>query len=166
MCFFGASKSPKTFQTLTKAVSRIAKRFGYNNICVYLDDFLCIEKSKEECEKTQNFLLKLLRYLGYSISYNKLCAPTQKLTFLGIEISTLDYTLSIPFEKITKTIERLIHIVNQKTITKHKLQSTFLALQSTLSGNLFFVTTSHIVRTKQFRALLGEQGTLIWKPKN
>ena len=41
---FGSKVSPFIFKTLSKAVTRIAARFGFNNIIVYLDDYLCISK--------------------------------------------------------------------------------------------------------------------------
>ena len=53
---FGASRSPGIFHRLTKAVRAIMNRNGYNNIVVYLDDFLIVANSYSECMATLNEL--------------------------------------------------------------------------------------------------------------
>ena len=47
-CPFGAKKAPLLFQTLSKAVTRIAKNAGFHRICAYLDDYLIIENDKKK----------------------------------------------------------------------------------------------------------------------
>ena len=46
---FGSSKGPIVFNRLIQAVKRMMSRRGYNNIVVYLDDFLIVENSYAKC---------------------------------------------------------------------------------------------------------------------
>jgi hypothetical protein len=64
---FGARKSPFIFHQLSQAVCRIMAHHGFPNIVCYLDDFLVISSSFEECVATLNYLIKLLRFLGFAI---------------------------------------------------------------------------------------------------
>ena len=55
-------------------------RRGFTDIIVYLDDFLVIGASREQCQLAYDMLLQLLLDLGFSISQHKLVAPTQAST--------------------------------------------------------------------------------------
>ena len=57
---FGAKLSVGVFHRLTQAVKRIMARKGYDQIIVYLDDFLIIAESKEKCAEALNSFLQLL----------------------------------------------------------------------------------------------------------
>jgi hypothetical protein len=65
---FGAKLSPGIFHRLTQAVRRMMGRRGYNNLVIYLDDFLVVADTLEECAKVQNLLIRLLRRLGFAIA--------------------------------------------------------------------------------------------------
>ena len=89
---FGARRSPEIFHELGQAVRRIMASKGYPDIIVYLDDFLIVAHSKEECQKTLQVLMETVRRLGFSINYNKVAGPSQRLTFLGIMLDTVSMT--------------------------------------------------------------------------
>ena len=55
---FGARSSPSIFR-LTQAVRRMISRRGFNDIVVYLDDFLVIGKTHRECQLAYDTLLWL-----------------------------------------------------------------------------------------------------------
>ena len=59
---------------------------GYDQIIVYLDDFLIISESKEQCAEALNCLIQLLRKLGFAIHWGKVVDPTRIITFLEIEL--------------------------------------------------------------------------------
>ena len=69
---------------------------------VYLDDFLVIGKTKEECQLAFDKLLQLLQDLGFHIRWHKVVHPTQKLVFLGVELNTLQCEISLPQNKLEK----------------------------------------------------------------
>ena len=99
---FGARLSPGIFHRLTQAVKRIMARKGHNFLVVYLDDFLIIAESKEACSVAFTTLLGLLRKLGFSIHWGKVVDPTQKITFLGIELKLYRYVPSVTRGKARK----------------------------------------------------------------
>ena len=88
LCFFTlgylwAPSVVQKFYRLTQSVRHMMKRSGLKTIIVYLDDFLVIGETKEECQKAFSTLLQLLQYLGFQISWHKDIGPTQKLVFLA-----------------------------------------------------------------------------------
>lgn len=46
-------------------------------------------------------LIRMLRNLGFNISWKKVVGPTQRITFLGVDMDTRDSTLSLGEEKLT-----------------------------------------------------------------
>ena len=70
------------------------------NIVDYLDNFLVFGATQAECTHAYEVLLQLLQDLGFTISQRKLVLPTRKLTFLGIELDTISYSMALPQEKL------------------------------------------------------------------
>ena len=119
---FGARKSPAIFHRLTQAVRRMMSRRGFNNIVVYLDDFLIIEKSKQRCLHAMSVLINLLRILGFAINWSKVVDPCNKIVFLGIELDSNNLCLTLPVRKLNETLE-LLHWFKQKSrASKKQLQ--------------------------------------------
>ena len=58
---------------------------GFANVIVYLNDFLVLEVSHEQCQLAYDTLLQLLLDLTFTISEYNLVPPTQCLTFLGVQ---------------------------------------------------------------------------------
>ena len=121
---FGARLSASTFNRLTQAVVRIMKTRGRGaNVLVYCDDFFITHERKEECRKIMNELMGVLRELGFAINYNKLVAPSTKITFLGVEINTVAHTLALPREKMAELIAEGRRAGARASMTKRELQS-------------------------------------------
>ena len=98
-------------------------RRGFNTVLAYLDDFLIIGDSRCECELAYNELVNLLSELGFIINWEKAIGPTQRLTFLGIEIDTVLRQLCLPESKLCKLCELLSNALIRRSITKRELQS-------------------------------------------
>lgn len=71
-------------------------RRGFNTVLAYLDDFLIIGNTRRKCELAYNEILNILSELGFIINWEKVIGPTQRLTFLGIEIDTVLKQLCFP----------------------------------------------------------------------
>ena len=99
------------------------QRRGHRAIIVYLDDWLIIADSKEECELVLSTLLSLLRSLGFAISYGKVEAPTTCLTFLGIQVDSVSMTLSLPGGKVADLGTLLDSFADKQHATRKQLQS-------------------------------------------
>ena len=78
---FGSSKGPMIFHRLSQAVKRMMARRGFDNVVVYLDDFLIVEESYERCREAQLALLALLVRLRFLILWKKLVGPSQRVEF-------------------------------------------------------------------------------------
>ena len=95
---------------------------GFQGIIVYLDDFLIIAPTLEECQQAFGVLCKLLCNLGFQISPGKVVPPCQLLTFLGIQIDTVNLELSLPQEKLVETKALVQEFLHKKRANKHQLQ--------------------------------------------
>ena len=118
----GARRAPSIFHRLSQSIRRAMERRGYN-IVVYLDDFLIVEDTYDKCLQGQHVLIKLLRNLGFSISWPKVCGPSQNIVFLGIVMNTVDMTLGLPKEKIKEIQSVLCTFLNRKRASCKQIQS-------------------------------------------
>ena len=119
---FGSSLAPSVFNHLSQAVRRMMGKAGYLGIVAYLDDFLIIEKSKERCIEAMNYLISLLRRLGFAINYSKVEGPKQCITFLGIELDSTLLTLSLPDAKVGQLLVILQEFNSQRSVSKKDIQ--------------------------------------------
>ncbi len=70
---FGSPAAPSIFNKLTQLVRTILKKnYGIDGVVAYLDDFLIIARTKDECMQKLNTLMRLLGRLGFWINYNKI----------------------------------------------------------------------------------------------
>ena len=118
---FGARKSPGIFHRLTQSIRRMMKRRGFT-VIAYLDDFLVIGDTMQECMEAMNTLISLLRELGFAIAWNKTEGPSQNITFLGIHIDTLSLTLSLPAEKVENMLCLLASFKSRTRASCRQLQ--------------------------------------------
>ena len=120
---FGSKLAPGIFHRLTQAVKRMLKRHGLTARVVYLDDFCIKGETFEECLNALNIIVRLLRKLGFHINWNKVVDPCTKITFLGIEIDSLEMCLRLPDEKLHQVRQELACFQGRKRASKKQLQS-------------------------------------------
>ena len=89
-------------------------------IIVYLDDFLVIGATREECQLAYDTLL--LIDLGFTLSEHKLVPPTQRLTFLGVELDTMAGTMTLPADKLAELHTVVLQCQNKQRASKKQLQ--------------------------------------------
>ena len=102
---FGAKRAPGIFHRITQSVKHMMERRGFTSLEVYLDDWLIVAPTKEECQESMRVLLQLLRSLGFSVSYKKVEPPTTILVFLGIEIDSVEMKLTLPEGKVIELLD-------------------------------------------------------------
>ena len=119
---FGGRRAPGIFHRLTQSVRRMMLRLGFLGIVVYLDDFLIVDRTREECQQASDALFQLLLDLGFQVSPTKLVPPCQQLTFLGVQINTVTLELSLPQKKLEEMKAVVASFVNHKRATKRQLQ--------------------------------------------
>lgn len=96
---FGLASAPYTFSKLMRPVIQDLRSKGIP--CInYLDDFLILGRSKEECAKNVRYVTTLLTSLGFLINVEKSSLdPSTRCKFLGFIFDSVDMTISLPTEK-------------------------------------------------------------------
>ena len=121
---FGAAQAVGIFHRLSNSVVRMLERRKLpGKIVNYLDDFLVISPSLEECQYVTNVLLELLMELGFDINWEKVTTPSTVTTFLGIEIDSVDMFMYIPPEKLAQIKQKSLSWLTKCKATKRELQS-------------------------------------------
>jgi hypothetical protein len=118
---FGSAKSCLIFQSLTDAVVRMMAKRGHT-LVAYLDDFLLIGNNEECCNNAVLELCDLLTSLGFEINEDKTVKPTQKLVFLGVEIDTVQRTLSLPNTKLEETRALVTDMCTKSYFSRKQLE--------------------------------------------
>jgi hypothetical protein len=91
-------------------------------VVAYLDDFFIHEKTFDRCLLARNTLVSLLRRLGFSISYDKMEGPSQQVTFLGIGIDSVTYSLELNADKLKLFQHMLMQFSQRKRASLRQLQ--------------------------------------------
>ena len=118
---FGTRVAPFIFSRLSDAIARHLEALGIK--CVnYLDDFIVIGDDWESCRQAQLSLHALLRNLGFHIAYKKVVSPATKVTYLGVEIDTLDMELQLPMRKLDKLHTELAFFKGRHRATLRQIQ--------------------------------------------
>ena len=134
MCLaMGLAESCRVFETFSDAILFILdKHFGVKLVVKVLDDFLFLGRTKSDCASSLRIFLRLCNYLGVPIAMDKTSEePAQVLTFLGIELNTLDMTASLPMDKL-QAYSREVGRVSQENranMTVRELRSLVGKLQ-------------------------------------
>ncbi|KAL9963440.1 hypothetical protein ACROYT_G026951 [Oculina patagonica] len=97
---FGVSCAPAIFNRLSNAIVRMMARRGFQSVVNYLDDFLIIGNTHAECQQGLITLIRLLHLLGFNVSWKKVVSPSQRVTFLGIELDSTTMSLRLPSDKL------------------------------------------------------------------
>jgi len=80
---FGLSTAPYIFTKIMRPVISYLRQRGFQSV-IYLDDFLFLGSSPEECQANVNASLNLLLSLGFRINYSKShLQPSNTCKYLG-----------------------------------------------------------------------------------
>ena len=131
---FGHTVGPGLFTKLSSAVVRKVKAQGCPGTIGYLDDIIVISNTQAENQRCFEILTELVLFLGFKLNPKKLEAPTQSLTYLGIQLESNasgvgEVTASIDEDKIA-TIERLCNKVLAQQFIKLQDLEWMLGLMS------------------------------------
>ena len=97
-------------------------RRGYSGVFGYLDDFLLLGETREECETKLLELIRLLRYLGFAIAWEKVVSPTNVVTYLGIELDSIEMEFRLPHRKLVNLVELVSKFKDMSHASKKELQ--------------------------------------------
>lgn len=98
---FGTRTAPVIFNMISDSIARMMHNKGVK-CWNYLDDFLTCSSDSRQAYNDLDSLIKLLRSLGFYISWPKLQGPSTKVCYLGFEIDTINMTCKLPESKLQK----------------------------------------------------------------
>ena len=102
----------------------IKERSGFESIEHYLDDFLFAGRAdSSECTNLMSNFSSLCQELGIPLAVENTIGPSCVITFLGLEIDTLERVIKILPPKLPEVQQKLIETLNKKKITLKDLQS-------------------------------------------
>ena len=119
---FGLKNAPSIFHRISCALTRMMARKGFSNIVNYLDDFLIVAFSCEECLRAQLTLIHLLHSLGFQVNWSKLSGPSQRVKFLGIIFDSIAMQDFVPEDKISALEDQLTFLISHRKASKRDLQ--------------------------------------------
>ena len=131
---FGSRSSPSIFTSFADLVCWILNS-NYTLVVIhYADDYLlftiaCLKTAKEHLGR----FLEVFELLGIPVALDKLVGPATDMIFLGIQIDTVNFLISIPEEKMNEVMELLPKWFSRRTCKKRELLS--------LVGKLNFFAT-------------------------
>ena len=127
----GARSSCQIFELFSSALQYIILQSGISHSLHYLDDFLFINSSSQNCKSDLNKFLSICKDINVPISSKKTVLPTQRITFLGFEIDTLSETIRLPDEKLQRAKSEILSLLQKNKCTLRELQSLLGLLQFT-----------------------------------
>ncbi|VDI66828.1 Hypothetical predicted protein [Mytilus galloprovincialis] len=120
----GCRTSCKIFEEFSTALEWIAlTKLGITSMVHILDDFLIIEKSKEDAICKLKAFVNLCEDLGVPLSAEKTELPSQVMDFVGITLDVIKQEARLPPDKITKCRHLLEKFSHMKRCTLKELQS-------------------------------------------
>lgn len=124
---FGLASAPYTFTKLMKPAVEHLRASGVT--CVnYLDDFLILGSSKEECFRNMHLATSLLKRLGFLLNTEKsMLSPHTRFKFLGFIFDSEKMTIELPFDKREK-IQKWIKKLSKRKCCKILTFAKFLGL--------------------------------------
>ena len=120
---FGMSSGPFVFNCISEFIVRSMARRGFFNVVNYLDDFFVVYPSRSQCITAQLALFRVIRHLGFNLSFKKLSPVSTKVIFLGIEVDSVEMKLTLPDEKMAALLFKLKEADGKLKMSKRELQS-------------------------------------------
>ena len=119
---FGLRSAPNIFDCISSFIVKIANARGASRCVNYLDDFLVIGDTPEQCMLSRDVVTSVITLLGFQVAWKKVTNPSTLTTFLGINIDSIAFELSLPMEKVEKLQSLVGSILNCGYSCKKELE--------------------------------------------
>lgn len=121
---FGLRSAPFLFDSIADPLLQIMFHRGLRPTAIrYVDDFLIMAPSAEDCATSLDLMLSVAREAGFVIQQSKVTSPSRIVEFLGIVIDTCRGELRISQDRLDELKTEVTHWLGQGTLTKRKLLS-------------------------------------------
>lgn len=115
---FGLRSAPKIFTAVADAFQWVLLDKGIEFVFHYVDDFIVIGRTREECEGYMSIMEGVASNLGIQIEPSKREGPSRVVTYLGIQIDAEAMEMRLPKEKVDELGPATSIMVLKKT--RHK----------------------------------------------
>lgn len=121
----GCSVSCKVFEEFATFLNWLAiiKSHVDTLIDYYLDDFIFAGHNASVCKDTMSTFHSICHDIGVPLAEDKTVGPTTCLTFLGLEIDTIEMLVRVPHPKCVELQNLLKQLSPLKKVTLKQLQS-------------------------------------------
>ena len=130
---FGLSSAPRICTMLLSVPAFAMQQWGVDRSDRYLDDTLLTDGDQQSAARSLLIAQHTLTRFGLVINPDKTEGPAQQLAFLGIQLDSVQQTMSCTPERLTELRALLASAATAHCISLHKLQS--------LIGKLSFAAT-------------------------
>ena len=121
---FGGRSSASFFNSFADLVCWVLNNKFQLLIIHYSDDFLMFSRNHLITALSHLRQLKeAFRYLNIPVASDKLEGPDTNIPYLGIEINTVDFTVSIPEDKVNELMAQMPWWCGRRTCKLRELQS-------------------------------------------
>lgn len=153
---FGLKSSCRIWEWYAAALHHFFVELGVEVVIHYIDDFLFVIKSRDEAAEALRKALDLCVDLGIPMAPAKTEGPCTSLTFLGIELDTVQMEARLPSQKLDE-IRRLALVWAGKSLaTVRELQSiagVLVFAASVVRPGRFFVRSFFALASRMEAAL-------------
>ena len=127
---FGLSLAPWAFTRLTRELAIHFRAKGIR-IRMYLDDWLILAQSKEECARHTQEVIHLTQSLGFQLNWEKSALlPAQRFTYLGMFFDTLKFTVAPTEERLGRLASLLDSLLSHPVASARRLHALLGQMES------------------------------------
>lgn len=121
---FGLRSAPLLFTALGDAIEWIATKKGAAWLRHYVDDFVAVGRAgTSECVDSMKAFKETCQLLGMPLDEKKEEGPAKVITFLGMEVDTVNLEVRLPQEKLRELRKILGEWRGRKVCRKRDLES-------------------------------------------
>ena len=120
---FGLRSTLLIFSAVADAAQWMLREKGVTRSLHYLDDFAPVEHNYERAMDAKGKMCELFQFLGLPLEPSKLKGPSTSITFLGIQVDTLQMQFRLLADKLERLLGELHRARGRRTVTRRELQS-------------------------------------------
>ena len=129
---FGGKLFPAVMTAFMAEVSAIAHSRGVERVVGYMDDFIVMAATAEDCQRDLDIVIDILVSHGWSIARDKVTKPSQVCEFLGIIFDSNRMALTIDASKAQVVLYKLLAV--EKMVSSGVISDP--QLLASVTGNL------------------------------
>ena len=120
----GCRSSCKIFERFSDSIVFILKeKFDISLVVKVIDDFLFLAPSQDQCQNALDSFKELAKEIGLPLAEHKTVGPTRVISFLGLEINTIEGVVKLPPEKLQKYAQLVNEALSWEKISMRNAKS-------------------------------------------